>query len=82
MWNRPHSEAGFGVVMCDKLWLSFRRIGELALKRVSYPGVDLLPRTSQQGLIGRILNQRVPKEIARLRQRPAPEEHSRFDKPS
>ena len=55
--NRPFIEPRFRIVMCQQLRLCLNRFGKLSLQNVCDTAVILLPRATQQGLIGGVLDE-------------------------
>ena len=69
--NGLSDKTRFGVVMGDQLGLRLDGFSKSFLQHLRNLSVVLLARTLQQRLIGRILNECMLEEIARLRQQPS-----------
>jgi hypothetical protein len=59
--------------------LGLHRLGKLRFQHLSNLLMELLTSALEQGLIGRILNQRMFEEVDSLREQPAPVEQLGLD---
>ena len=58
---------------CQQLGLALRDLDELAFQDLGDAGVKCPAALAQQGAIGRVLNQRVLEQVARMRRHALPE---------
>src|SRR5262249_46136056 len=75
-------EPCLGIMMRQQFRLSFSRLWELGFKHQGYALMVLLPRAPQQGLIRRVLNQRVLKDIRCLGWQPSLVDNLCLDQPT
>ena len=68
--NRLGHRAGLRIVMGQQLGLGLAELGKARLQHLGNTLMVLLPRTLQQGLIGRVLDQGVLEEVRRLWRQP------------